>query len=428
MASLIMRNTRAIAPPARRLRGVLAASAVALAGALAIPSVPAVSAAPSYLDMTMTNRDASTAPGGLNPALPTTLAPLTRALGDARRAGTPAKRYATLLQQYWLVRSTERAGIDLAAWNPRAGVGANYDNLNKSYALYEQLQLQHRELRWAGQGGQVGADFGGGLLDFEMAGAAFSLPGLQGAVNEIDKVLTDRLGPQAISLLPTGMAALLRAARTITPQDLNWSIGMILVMQKNIYSDLMPMHIAYSEKGIAALEEMHRAGLFDDAIMAAWRDVASGDEARITAGNAALLRREQRDNIGAQWDQVRRYKGDVGEAITYLSTVAGSPSVAGVIPLREYRPVRYTVIAQNGKRAVVTLPLPSWNWSVFSERWDYITEQLVPKYQWTFRNDWASLERTFRTPYEVQMQSHRPIASLPQMLTSLVNGLKVDYP
>ncbi len=411
------------------IRLAVGAVAVAVGAALVAPG-PAVTAAPAtrYLDLGMPNRDASVAPGGVNSALPTTSAPLKRALDAARAAKVPPKRYAALLQQYWLTRATERAGIDLAAWNPRAGVSANYSNLIKSYTLYEQLQLERRELYWSGQGGQVGADFGGGLLDFEMAGTAFDLPGVQQAANEISKTLVDRLGPQALGMLPTGLAALLRAARTISPQDLSWSIGMILVMQKNIFSDLMPMHVAYVAEGLPALLEMRAAGLFDDSIMAAWEDVASGDDQRITSGNAALLRREQRDNIGAQWDQVRRYKGDVGQAITYLSTVAGSPSVAGVIPPREYRSTKYTVIASNGKKAIVTLPLPDWNWSVYDQRWAYITSQLVPKYQYAVKHDWPSLERVFRTPYEVQMQSHRPIASLPQLLTSLVNGMKVDYP
>ncbi|VDR37579.1 Uncharacterised protein [Tsukamurella paurometabola] len=393
---------------------------------LLAPLAPAATAAPSYLDLPMPNRDASVAPGGVHPALPTTSAPLGRALAAARAAGTAPRRYAALLQQYWLVRATERAGIDLAGWDPRAGVAANYGNLNRSYALYERLQLEHRELRWSGQGGQVGADFGGGLLDFELGGGVFALPGLQAATNALATALVDRLGPQGVALLPEGLAAVLRAMRSITPRDIAWSTGMILVMQKNIFSDLMPMHIAYVDGGLPALEEMRRAGLFDGAIMAAWRDVASGDEARITAGNSALLRREQHDNIGRQWEQVRRYRGDVGEAITYLSTVAGSPSVAGVIPPREYRSVRYPVTTPDGRRAVVTLPLPDWNWAVFADRWSYITEQLVPKYQWAVRHDWPSLERIFRTPYEVQMQSHRPLFQLPQLLQSAVNGLRVE--
>lgn len=415
-------------PQRRRLRRALGGAALAATCLLTTPALPNAVAAPAYLDLAMPNRDSSVSPGGVNPALPTSSAPLARALASARAAGVAPHRYAALLQQYWLVKSTERAGIDLGAWNPRAGVGANYQNLLRSYSLYEQLQLAHRELRWAGQGGQVGADFGGGLLDFELVGTAFSLPALQAAVNEITRVLVDRLGPQAIDMLPKGLAAVLRAARTITPQDISWSIGMILVMQKNIFSDLMPMHVAYVEKGLPALEEMQRAGLFGANIMAAWRDVASGDEQRISSGNEALLRREQESNIAGQWDQVRRYKGDVGEAITYLSTVAGSPSVAGVIPPREYRSAKYTVTAPNGKKAVVTLPLPDWNWSVFSERWAYITSELVPKYQHAVKHNWPALEATFRTPYEIQMQSHRPIATIPQTLVSLVNGLTVSYP
>lgn len=86
---------------------------------------------------------------------------------------------------------------------------------------------------------------------------------------------------------------------------------MILVMQKNIFSDLMPMHQAYVDEGLSALEEMQRAGLFGHDVLDAWRDVASGDPDRIAQGNAALLQREQGVIIRDQWDRVRAYKGDV---------------------------------------------------------------------------------------------------------------------
>ena len=132
-----------------------------------------------YLDLPLTNRDASRGPGGVHSALPTDPAELRTLLDQARGQAVAPSRYAALLFQYWLVEATDTAGIDLAAWDPRAGVAVNRDNLIRSYRLYEDLQLERRELQWAGMGGMVGADFGGGLIDFELMTNAYDLPPIQ---------------------------------------------------------------------------------------------------------------------------------------------------------------------------------------------------------------------------------------------------------
>ncbi|MGV9676161.1 hypothetical protein ACWDSJ_12840 [Nocardia sp. NPDC003482] len=379
-----------------------------------------------YLDLPLVNRDAAQGPGGVNPELPYDEGELAGLLDEARSRGVPPTRYAALLYQYWLVDATTKAGIDLASWNPRAGVQANRENLIRSYRYYEDLQLAHRELQWAGMGGQVGADFGGGLIDFELMSDIYDLPGIADAARTVVNAVVQTAGPQALALLPEGLRALADAGTRITPEDLRWILGMILVMQKNIFSDLMPMHDAYVTGGLPALSEFEAAGLFGDDIMGAWRDIASGDENRVATGNATLLRREQDWAIGGQWDQTRAYKGSVGEAITYLSGAAGSPSVAGVIPPREFRPVRVPFTGANGEPLRLVLPLPSWNWSVLDDRWDYITGELLPKYKWQVENNWPALEATLRTPYEVQLESHRPLLNIPQLLLSAANELRVE--
>ncbi|MFI5778181.1 hypothetical protein [Nocardia sp. NPDC051570] len=379
-----------------------------------------------YLDLPLVNRDAAQGPGGVNPELPYDEAELGRLLDEARGRGVPPTRYAALLYQYWLVDVTTRAGIDLAAWNPRTGVPANRENLIRSYRYYEDLQLGHRELQWAGMGGQVGADFGGGMVDFDLMSDIYDLPGIADAARTVVGAVEQAAGPRAAALLPEGLRALARAGTRITPEDLNWILGMILVMQKNIFSDLMPMHDAYVTAGLSAVAEFEAAGLFGEDIMGAWRDIASGDDNRIAAGNGALLRREQQWAVGPQWDLTRAYKGDVGEAITYLSGAAGSPSVAGVVPPREFRPVRIPFTGNDGKPMQLVLPLPSWNWSVFDDRWDYITGELLPKYEFQVENNWPALEATMRMPYEAQLESHRPLLNLPQLLLSTAQQLRVE--
>lgn len=379
----------------------------------------------AYLDLPLLNRKADVAPGGVNPALPYDAGRLRTLLDEVRAQGVAPQRYAALLYQYWLVEATNSAGIELAAWNPRDGVQANRDNLIKSYRYYEDLQLAHRELQWAGMGGLVGADFGGGLVDFELLGGIYGLPGLSETARAILGAVEQVAGPQVVAQLPKGLAALAEAGPRITPQDLQYLIGLILVMQKNIFSDLMPMHEAYVTEGLPALAEFEAAGLFDAGIMNAWRDIASGDGDRIGEGNAALLRREQDWAIGAQWDEARGYKGSVGEAVTYLSGAVGSPSVAGVVPPRQFGPVRVPFTMADGRRALLMLPLPDWNWSELDPRWDYISTELLPKYRFQVENEWPALEASLRMPYEVQLESHRPLLNIPQLLDSALRQIQV---
>ncbi|NUS42680.1 MAG: hypothetical protein HOQ24_03140 [Mycobacteriaceae bacterium] len=378
-----------------------------------------------YLDVPLTNRHAAAGPGGVDPRLPYDRAELRSLLNRARAEHIPPKRYAALLFQYWLVDTTDKAGIDLRGWNPRTGVAANRSNLVKSYTYYEALQLGHRELQWAGMGGQVGADFGGGLIDFELMTGLYSVPGVADAARAIVDAAVRAVGPQVLGSLPRGLVALADAGGRITPDDLRYIIGMILVMQKNIFSDLMPMHDAYLAGGIAALTEFRDAGLFGNDILNAWKDIASHRADRVARGNATLLRREQYTIVGPQWNAVRAYKGAVGEAVCYLSTVGGNPSVAGVVPPRAYHPVEYTFLDAAGRKQTLTLPLPNWNWSVFPARWDYITHELLPKYAYQVNNDWPALSAELHKPYELQLESHRPLANIPGLMQSALQTMKV---
>jgi hypothetical protein len=410
----------------RRCLPALVAVVLGLAAVVAsTPAPAAASEADAYLNLPLVNRDAAHGPGGVNPALPTDRGVLARLLDQARASGVAPTAYAALLYQYWLVDVTAEAGIDLARWDPRTGVEANRENLIRSYRYYEHLQLQHRELQWAGMAGQVGADFGGGLIDFELITNIYDFPQVQQTTRAIVASATEVAGPQIVDRLPKGLRALAGAGATVTGDDLHHILGMILVMQKNIFSDLMPMHRAYVTEGMPALEEMRAAGLYGPDVMNAWHDIASTDADRIARGNVALLRREQGVIIREQWDAVRAYKGDVGEAVSYLSTVAGSPSVAGVLPPRSFRPIEIATTLPDGRTATLTTPLPSWNWSVYEERWDYITTQLLPRYKATVEDDWPRLEAELRTPYEIQIESHRPLMNIPQILQSALQNTKV---
>ncbi|WP_210753976.1 hypothetical protein [Gordonia paraffinivorans] len=381
----------------------------------------------SYLNLPLVNRDASQGPGGVHPKLPTDPKVLQKLVDEARDRGLPPSSYTALLFQYWLVDTTTRAGIDLASWDPRKGVAANHQNLLKSYRYYEDLQLAHRELQWAGMGGLVGADFGGGLLDYKDATEIYEFTRLQPVVQAIVAKVNELAGKQAVDSLPAGLPALARVGAKITTDDLRIVQGQILVMQKNIFSDLMPMHRAYVTGGLPALREMHEAGIFDDEIMHHWEGIASKDPERVAAGNARLLQREQGEVIKKQWDATRNYRNGVGEAMTYASTILAAPSVAGVVPPRDINQVQVTGRALDGRKAIVTLPLPKWNWSVYEDRWEYITEQLLPKYKSQVEHNWPALSAAMRVPYFEQMETHRPTRNLLPLFQSVLTSIKVTY-
>ncbi|QIS13921.1 hypothetical protein [Nocardia arthritidis] len=398
---------------------------------IGIAAVPAgATGADRYLDLPMVNRDGSVGPGGINPELPYDQAELGRLLHDVRDAGVPPARYSALLLQYWLADATEQAGVQLQSWNPRAGMNANKQNMISTYRYYEQLQLAHRELQWAGMAGQAGAALAGAMFDSQLGidiGTALydTMPAVADGAQAVYGAVERAAGPAALPLLPRGLAALVDGGRTIKLDDIRYMITEVLVMWRNIFADLAPMHLAYLTGGLPAVAEMRAAGLFGDTIMNAWADIASGEPARIEAGNAALMRREQSEVVGAHWDRVRTYKGNVGEAFTYLMAVIGAPTLAGVIAPREFHPVSLPFTAADGRAMKLTLPLPDWNWSVLDDRWSYISTELLAKYPRQVRDDWPAVVAESSKPFEAQVTEHRPLFAIPQLLASAARGVEV---
>ena len=401
---------------------------VMLAGSLVLAPAAGAQNLDAYLGLPLTNRLSDVEAGGVNAALPHDVQTLERLVSEARDSGRPATSYSALLLQYRLAQATEEAGIDLASWNPFDGFTANRSNMIKSYRYYQDFQLSHRELQWAGMGGQVGGDFGGGIADIEWATQLYDTPGLQQIARDIINRVEAAFGPEAVAQLPAGLAVLADRAGDITTQDLYWFVTQVVVMQKAIFSDLMPMHYVYKHEGIAGLEEMHRAGLFPEEIMQAWYDVASGDPDRVAHGNMTLLNREQGWVVSDMWDVVRGYKDGLGEAFTYLMTLAGSPSVAGVPALRDFNPVAIEGTLPDGRQATLHTPLPSWDWSVYEQRWDYVTTQLLPRYRHEVDHNWPALEAKLRVPYEQQFESARATARIPDILGSMLRATYISVP
>ena len=141
-----------------------------------------------------------------------------------------------------------------------------------------------------------------------------------------------------------------------------------------------------------------------------------------------LLKREQQWVVGEHWDRVRAYKDGLGEAFTFMMTLAGSPSVAGVPPLRDHLAVTIPTTLPDGRAATLHTPIPGWDWSVFDQRWDYVTTELLPRYRHMVENDWPALEATLRVPYEQQFESARATRRIPELLGDVARATYVSVP
>lgn len=368
-----------------------------------------------YLDLPRSGRYGDR-PGGVNPLLPTDASTLGAALHDARAAGVPPARYAALPQQFWLVRACDAVGIDLHSWDVRAGLPRTLPTVAKCYTLYDRYQLTHRELRWAGMGGLAGPSFAAGLADLQMVMDLYGpqlrlfVAGLMREVAAGSRVVLSRL-PSDVADLPDAIASMRTA-------DMALFLQRVLAMQKAIFLDLAPQHEAYTRGGLRAVAEFRAAGINDAGTAQAWVDVGSGDEARVDAGNAAILRREQGAIVGRLWD-VAGNASKAARALSYVATFAADPAIPGLAqPPRGFRPLVIDE-ASTGPTWHLRSPLPAMNWCDFPSRWAYITAEMLPAYRRLVETLWPVAEQALSTPVSTQIERQRVLARFPQLLAEL---------
>jgi hypothetical protein len=319
------------------------------------------------------------------------------------RAGTPtpAQAFATvalsgLSERQWRDIAYWAAGIDGGAWDPRAGLLANDETVQRVYRLYGDLFLAHPELQWAGMANLVGPMFYAGWQDIyairhavdpgeraDLLAQWIGLGGLPGWV----KTSADVAGH-----LPGGFLSPTDLAGHLGSDELEWFEGTFLEMQKAIFDDLAYKHVAYSLGGIGLLRGMADEGLVDARELRHWEDIASGSPERVAQGNEGLLFREQHDIIQGRYDEMRDHHGPVGDAFTYATTIVADNPIEGGRSYRDLYPIQVEIEAptpqvpftdwpERPNIATVDLPLPSGNISDFDDRWRWISEDMLPAYR-----------------------------------------------
>ncbi len=379
---------------------------------------------PDPIDLALTNADGEQN-GGINPDLPLNQADLKKLLDAARAAGLDPKRYAALLQQYWLVKAADDAGIDLSKWDPQAGVPANMNNILNVYKLYGKFFLQHPELQWAGMANMIGPSFAGGFMDLDsMKDFARHLAD---KINSLPGPVRDALPPELRELASIG--------GNLSANELQWFENKFLAMQKHIFIDQGSMHEAYLNGGMGAIDEMRAAGLVDGNAQTAWQEVASGDPAQIQDGNTRLLNREQNQVIDKQYNDMYHHDGPVGAAMTYGMTVAGAASIPGTRTPGEYSPLKVGAditipgpipFTHETAGVHVSTPLPDFNVADKDARWDYISHDTLPAYQQLLRDHPDQARAIVASPVEDRVADQRLSHRWPQLAEDMLTNWDVE--
>lgn len=298
---------------------------------------------------------------------------------DSGRLPATDPAYKAFITQYWQRAALEAAGIDPATWDPSLGANANADTIRRVYEYYGRLYADHPELQWAGMANLIGPSFAGGFYDLDMLRdwarkvqqGSDHLPDIPGEADDRFREYVDTLA---------GLGG----------DEVNWYQTRLLSMQKEIFGDQASMHEAYLLGGTGETDRLAAAGVIDPTTQQAWHDIASGVPDRVSAGNEALLHREQWDIIADDYSEMRSHPG-TGQVVTWGMTVAGAPSIPGAHGYADVFPevvdlghspdhVGPVPIPSVDYGDVVT-PLPDGNIADAQQRWDLIEQDTLPAYQ-----------------------------------------------
>ncbi|MGW4631177.1 hypothetical protein [Nocardia sp. NPDC004415] len=393
-----------------------------LLGTLLAPTAQARPAYADFLDLPALNAEGEFG-GGLHPALPLSQEPLRAALDEARAAGIAPERYATLLHQYWLVVAADHAGIDLAAWAPYRGVAAGTATFTQVYVNYFRIAAARPDFYWAGLAGIAGGSFASGFFDVGDIGGVLSVAGIHELGTAVAEVLR-AVPPELLAEVPADITGLAQRGPRLTTADLAWYQTRLMIMQKHIFLDLVPMHEAYLAEGMAGIDEMRAAGLLDDGMRAAWAGIDAGTTEGRTDALLRMTDREQNHIVADQWDATAAGRDGLGRVLTYVTTIAGKPAVPGTRAPGVYAPV---TVGAPGTTLALRMPLPAFDWADRADRWAYITADLVPRHL-DLVADATRAGGVYREPFTVKLDRGRMIARLPEIIADLTTQWQLVQP
>ncbi|MFI8693924.1 hypothetical protein BFG51_01860 [Dietzia alimentaria] len=413
-----------------RARDGLGALTVALLAALMLTVVSVVHSPTTagatpysvYLDVPADNADGEMA-GGVSTGMTTDVAELRAALDVVRAARVAPERYSTLARQYWLAVGAENADIDLELWEPARGLAANLDTVDKVYVNYLRLYNSHDGYWWAGMAGLAGMSFAAGFWDLDDVGGVLTVPGVHEAGLGVGGAMAG-LPWEVAREMPRDVRLLATVGPTLRQPDVDWYLHRLLVMQRHIFTDMIPVHEAYAAGGLPAVEELAAGGAYDDYALESWRMLDEGSPDGLSEALLRMASREQNQIIADQWDATASGRGDVGRLLTYITTVGGAPDIPGARTLGRFRPL--SVRAEVGGQPVVAhTPLPAFNWADREPRWEYIEQDLVPAYRSLVRDRPDEAPRYLDVGFRPRAEQNRILVRLPEFAGQMTTGWAV---
>ncbi|QCP00348.1 WXG100 family type VII secretion target [Arthrobacter sp. 24S4-2] len=342
------------------------------------------------------------------------------AAADSGLVDKNSPEYSHFLTDYWNQQAMRDMGIDPADWDTSKGTEYNWETIKKVYDFYGQAYLSNPDLQWAGMANMIGPSFAGGFKDMAMM-----------------RDLAQQIADNPASDIPLPVLDQIEQLAGMTDQEIKFYETSMLDMNKEIFLDQARQHQAYMNGGLDEINRLRDSGAIDPETARSWAQIDSGDPAQVQEGNTALLYREQNEIIADDYDSMRGHPG--GEAVTYMVTLAGEPSIPGAKSYPEVFPYKFSVESPGPEnvpftnwdnptqfRTDFTTGFPDGNIANADQRWALIQQDTLPAYQNLLATDPARAEQIIGSDFNDRVDQYRPTNNIPGIMDRFVSGFDAE--
>ncbi|MDQ0771475.1 hypothetical protein QF031_004224 [Pseudarthrobacter defluvii] len=339
---------------------------------------------------------------------------------DSGLISTNSKGYRDFLDSYWNGQAMLEMGIDPADWDTSKGTEYNWETIAKVYDFYGQAYLSNPDLQWAGMANMIGPSFAGGFRDMAM-------------LRDLARQITDN----PASDIPLPVVDQLEQLAGMTDQEIRYYETSMLDMNKEIFLDQARQHQAYMSGGIDEINRLRDSGAIDYGTANAWAQIDSGNPDQVRDGNTTLLYREQNEIIADDYDNMRSHPG--GEAVTYMVTLAGEPSIPGARSYPEVFPYTSRVESPGPEnipftnwdnpaqfRTDFTTGFPDGNIADADQRWNLIKQDTLPAYQHLLATDPARAAQIIGSDFDGRVDQYRPTNNVAGIMDRFLDGFGAE--
>ena len=342
------------------------------------------------------------------------------AAADSGLIEKKSPEYSQFLSDYWNQQAMREMGIDPSTWDTSKGTEYNWETIKKVYDFYGQAFLSNPDLQWAGMANMIGPSFAGGFKDMAML-----------------RDLAQQIADNPASDIPIPVLDQIEQLAGMTDAEIKFYETSMLDMNKEIFLDQARQHEAYMNGGIDEINRLRDSGAIDPETAKAWAQIDSGDPAQVKEGNAALLYREQNEIIADDYTDMRNHPG--GEAVTYMVTLAGEPSIPGAKSYPEVFPYKFSVESPGPEnlpftnwdnptqfRTDFTTGFPDGNIADAEQRWALIKQDTLPAYQDLLANNPQQARDIIGSDFNDRVEQHRPTNNIPGIMDRFLDGFDAE--